>query len=130
MTLRNMLQQTATIKRLRETDVDGAPIYDWVDVADNVPCFADTYYARGFRRWDNPNFVPEAQRADARRGQLDTPLGYDIRSGDRVVVSSKKGVLFGTFEVGGDVSTLTDRQGNPHHLEMGITEVSQPLGRM
>lgn len=130
MSFRFELKQYAEIKRLEEADVDGAPVYTWLDIADHVPCMTDTFYQRGYRQPNDPNFVPESERPSPRTGAAFFLKDAPVLPGDRLVVTTQKGVPFGTFEVGTDYQLILDRIGNVHHLEVGVSEVAQPLGRM
>lgn len=136
MSVKGMLKQRASVRRLQETDQDGAPIYTWIEVTDNVPCLADTFYAHAFSRlgqrggYKNQGVVTQAQRPAGRSGLLVLPLGVDVKPGDRVVITSANGSIYGTFETSADQQDVLDRLGKPHHTEVGISEVARPLGRM
>jgi hypothetical protein len=136
VSVKGMLKQRASVRRLQETDQDGAPVYSWIEVVNNVPCMADTFYARAFSRlgqrggYRNQGVVKEAQRIAGRSGLMSLPLGTDVKPGDRVVITSFTGDTYGTFETNADLQFILDRSGRPHHLEVGISEVARPLGRM
>lgn len=123
MSFRALLRQRCTIKRLNQTDVDGAPAYNWTTVKENVRCFVDLSYQRPGK---DPGWSPEAGRPADRAGVLFMLPTEPLKPGDRIVVT--RGEPRGTFEVLGALDTVPQAsRGRVHHIEVGIEEVAQAI---
>lgn len=125
MSFRTLMTHRAELKRLSESDVDGAPSYQWHVVKKNIRCYLDLTYLRAGK---DPVWTPEAGRATDRTGVFFCLPDAGIVPGDRVVVFFKNTVL-GTFQIDGAFDTVIGTRGRPHHLEAGVKEVAAPLGR-
>lgn len=127
MSFGSLLSHRGVLKRLVETDVDGAPVYDWVSVKTGVRCFVDLSF---MRRGKDPGWSPEAGRVADRTGVLFCKPDLPIKPGDRIVVKTKAGREIGTFSVEGALDHVPGRHGEIHHIEVGVSEVATALGRM
>lgn len=118
-----MLTHRGTLKRLTETTTDGVPTgIQWSTVKENVHCKIDTTFSR---RGKDPMWTPEAGRKVDRMGVGFFYADEDVRPGDRIIMTHGP---TGTFELDGAWDTPTDRRGDPHHHEVGVTEVAQGQG--
>jgi hypothetical protein len=108
---------------MNETDVDGAPTYDWVAIKTNVRCFLDLSYQRPGK---DPGWTPEAGRPADRSGVLFLQDGEPLKPGDRVVIT--RGEPKGTFEALGALDTVPQAtRGRVHHIEAYVQEVANAV---
>lgn len=119
MSFIGLLTQRCTVQRLITDDIDGVPIYTWLAVDSGLPCRLDLRFP-GDRSW-----VPQAGRPEDRQGQLFLERGASIKEGDRITMTA--GGIDGTFEIQGKIDKVIGRQGQIHHLEVGVVEVAQAL---
>jgi hypothetical protein len=122
VSLRGLLVHRADILRLEVANVAGAPDVSWKTVAKDVRLRMDLNFLRPGK---DSGWVPEAGRSPDRSGVAFFLTSADVRSGDRIKMT--KGPT-GTFLVDGAVDDPTDRTGEPHHIECGVTEVAKALG--
>ena len=119
---KHLLKMRCTILRMQETNINGAPAYDWVEVKTKVRCFLDLSFQRPGK---DPGWTPEAGRPADRSGVW---FGNDepLKPGDRVVITS--GSPSGTFEVLGAIDTVPNaRTAKTDHMEAYVQEVAQAV---
>lgn len=115
-----LLKHRCSVLRLVEGNVDGMPTHSWEAVTSGVKCFLDLNF---IRRGKDPVWTAEAGRPSDRSGVLFIAANTDVRSGDRVKMTTGPS---GTFQVEGAV----DEAWQPtkmHHLELGVVEVARPV---
>lgn len=127
MSFGSLMAHRCTIKRLNQTDVDGAPVYTWTVIKVGVKCYLDLTY---LRRGKDPSWSPEAGRATDRTGVFFCGPKEPLKPGDRVEVRVRtSNEKLGTFLIEGAADLVMGNRGRPHHIEVGVTEVAAPLGR-
>ncbi len=112
------LKHKAVVKRLTSTNVDGAPVYDWMPVNSNLKCKLDLAFVRLGK---DPTWSPQAGRQPDRNGVLFCEAGEDLRPGDRITMLTGPS---GTFELDGVPDEPWDMH-SPSHWELGVVEVAQ-----
>lgn len=124
MSYNALLVHRVTVKRLTETEVDGASTYDWHNVEVNERCRVDLNFQRHGK--DPMQWTPEAGRATDKTGVAFFLPTANIRPGDRIVVTLGP---TGTFLVEGAFEEILGRHGRVHHYEVGIKEVAPAIAK-
>lgn len=118
MSYKSLMKHRCSILR---QDVDlssGSPIYDWVVVKANVPCFLDLNFVRNGK---DQMWTREAGRPTERAGVAFFLGSAPLKNGDWIKVTRGPA---GVFELGGAVDEAW-RPTNRHHIEVSVTEVPQ-----
>lgn len=120
MSFRSLLGMRCTVLRLMVTDEDGAAAYAFAAVATNVPCRVDLSF---LRMGKDTGWVPEAGRPADRSGVAFFMADAPVRPGDRITLT--RGGVQGTFSLEGNLDQVPDFDGDLHHYEVGVAEVTQ-----